>query len=226
MPKRLVVPVVAALSLFSASRALAQDNAAGAAPAAAPPVQAAQPAQPAQGAAMSDEEADAKGRLWIGFDVGGGVGTGANLSGPAFDGAFRIGYVFSHMYGVYGNITPIAWVGSAANTPSNVSIGAVSGILLTPMFALTPVDLFEVAAGPSLDYLSGGGASVSGSSASANAFSSVYFGIQGRAALHLGGRNEETHRRRGFTISLDVHPTFVPNGPVTFITGGLGADWF
>jgi hypothetical protein len=94
------------------------------------------------------------------------------------------------------------------------------------MFALTPVDLFEVAAGPSLDYLSGGSASVSGSAASANAFSSVYFGIQGRVALHLGGRNEETHRRRGFTIGLDVHPSFVPNGPVTFITGGLGADWF
>ena len=47
----------------------------------------------------------------------------------------------------------------------------------------------------------------------------------GKAALHLGGRNEETGRRRGFTIEGNVHPSFTPGDAALFITGGLGYDW-
>jgi hypothetical protein len=176
------------------------------------------------------------GRLWIGFNINGGVGSGANLSGPAFGGTFRIGYVLSEMYGIYANITPIVWVGSASSESTggvSVSLSAIDGILLNPMFALTPVDVFEVAAGPSIDYLTGGSASATtttaaggSSTVSAGGFSSVYFGIDGRLALHLGGRNETSGRRRGFTLSGDVHPSFVTGGPVIFYTIGLGADWF
>ena len=240
MRTQLLASVLVLSSVLAASSVSAQDPAAppatapapAAAPTAAPP-----PATPPPAAPLSDEDADAKGRLWIGFNVGGGVGTGANISGPAFDGSFRAGWVLNHLMGVYGNLTGLVWVGSATSASSNggsASLGAIAGWLITPMFALTPVDLLEVAVGPSLDFLSGGSTSASGSagggsaggSASASAFSGAYFGAQGRVALHLGGRNEETRRRRGFTLSLDVHPSFVSGGPVTFITGGLGADWF
>src|SRR5208282_303290 len=112
----------------------------------------------------------------------------------------------------------------------SVNVSAAAGTLITPMFALTPSDLFEVAAGPSLDFLSGGSstatATASGGSSSVSAFSGAYFGVDGRLALHLGGRARESRRRRGFTLSADVHPSFVSGGPVTFITLGLGADWF
>jgi len=232
MRTRILASALVLSSFFAATSASAQDAAA---PPATPPAPAApSAAAPAPGAApLSDEDADAKGRVWIGFNLGGGVGTGANISGPAFDGSFRGGWVLNHLMGIYGNLTGLVWVGSATSASSgggSVGLGAITGWLITPMFALTPADLFEVAVGPSLDFLSGGSASASGSasgaSASASAFSGAYFGAQGRIALHLGGRNEETRRRRGFTISLDVHPSFVSGGPVTFITGGLGADWF
>lgn len=231
MRTHLLVSVAAVFSVFVASRASAQDAAPPPPAATTPSPAAIPPAHPT----LSDEEADAQGRMWIGFDLGGGVGTGASLSGPAFDGQFRAGWVLSHSMAVFGNLTGVAWVaggGSSAPGAANVSVGAVSGFFVTPMFALTPVDLFEVSAGPSLDILSGGGVSESvntgagSTSVSAGGFSGAYFGIDGRVALHLGGRNPDSHRRRGFTISADVHPSFVPGGAVTFITGGLGADWF
>ena len=232
MRTHLFASALALSSVLAASSASAQDTAA---PPAAPSAPATPPTAATAPAAapLSDEDADAKGRVWIGFNLGGGVGSGANISGPAFDGSFRGGWVLNHLMGVYGNLTGLVWVGSATSASGgggSVGLGAIAGWLITPMFALTPVDLFEVAVGPSLDFLSGGSTSASGSaaggSASANAFSGAYFGAQGRVALHLGGRNEETRRRRGFTLSLDVHPSFVSGGPVTFITGGLGADWF
>jgi hypothetical protein len=211
----------AALVTLLASSAFAQD----ATPAPAPAAPGAGAAASAAGATPLEDQ----GRMWIGFNVNGGVGTGANLSGPAFGGTFRIGYALDHLMGVYANITPIVWAASASSSSTggvSVSLSAIDGILFNPMFALTPVDLFEVAAGPSLDYLTGGSASVNGQSSSANAYSSAYFGIDGRIALHLGGRNPDTGRRRGFTISGDVHPSFVSGGPLTFITLGLGADWY
>ncbi len=217
--------VLAALgSVFLSSAALAQEPTQ-----APPPVVGAAPA-PAEAPAPAPKEDD--GRLWIGFNVNGGVGTGAHLSGPAGGGTFRIGYSLDHLMGSYGNISIIGWAASSSEASaagSNVSLGAIAGYQFTPMFALTPVDVFEVAAGPSLDYLTGGSETVTsaaGGSASVNGFSSLYFGVDGRLALHLGGRNPETLRRRGFTLSADVHPSFVSGGPVTFFTVGLGADWY
>jgi hypothetical protein len=167
--------------------------------------------------------------VWYGFNINGGVGSGANYSGPAFGGTFRIGYVITEMYSIYGNLSGFAWIGTPSNAPSGLSFGAISGSQITPMFALTPVDVFEVAAGPSIDYLTGGSVStnVAGAgSVSAGGFSSVYIGLDGRLALHLGGRNETSGRRRGFTLSGDIHPSFVSGGPIVFYTVGLGADWF
>jgi hypothetical protein len=218
------VVLAAVSSVFLSSAAFAQEPT--------------QPPAPVGGTAPAAAEApppapkEDDGRLWIGFNVNGGVGTGAHLSGPAGGGTFRVGYALDHLKGVYGNITIIGWAAGsseASTAGSNVSLGAIAGYEFTPMFALTPVDIFEVAAGPSLDYLTGGSETVTtvgGASGTVNGFSSLYFGLDGRLALHLGGRNPETLRRRGFTLSADVHPSFVSGGPVTFLTVGLGADWY
>ena len=206
-------------------------------PAAAPAAPAAgAPAAPAAGApaapgadkpAGGADDGEEKGRLRIGFNfLNAGIGTGGDLSGPFIGATFKIGWQFNRLMGLYGNITPFVWIGSSdAAKAANVSIGAIAGTQFTPLFSLTPADIFEVAAGPSLDYLSGGGVSSGAGGSSAGGFSSVYFGVHGKVALHLGGRNEETGRRRGFTIEGNIHPSFTPGSAVTFITGGLGYDW-
>jgi hypothetical protein len=171
---------------------------------------------------------DEEGRLRIGFNANVGVGSGGDLSGPALGGTFRIGWQFSRLVAVYGQISPYAWVASDSKL-SSVSLSAIAGYQFTPMASVTPVDLLEIAAGPSFDLLSGGGAStsVAGNTASASigAFSGTYFAVHGRVALHFGSRNAETGRRRGFTLGLDIHPTFTPGTAVTFYTLGLGYDW-
>jgi hypothetical protein len=208
-----------------ANVASAQD----AAPAAAPAAPAAAPGAPAGGPADKDKDKEEEGRLRIGFNfLNAGVGSAGDLSGPFIGATFKIGWQFNRLMGLYGNITPFVWIGSNSAAPSNVSIGAISGTQLTPLFSLTPADIFEVAAGPSLDYLTGGGADVTtagGGTTSVGGFSSVYFGLHGKVALHLGGRNEETGRRRGFTIEGNVHPSFTPGDAALFMTGGLGYDW-
>ncbi|MDB4939379.1 MAG: hypothetical protein JWP87_6351 [Labilithrix sp.] len=211
--------------LCFASDARAQDAA---------PAPAGAPAAPAAGAPQADTHANAagddkeEGRLRIGFNfLNVGVGSAGNLSGPFIGATFKIGWQFNRLMGLYGNITPFVWIGSnSAASAAGVDIGAIAGTQLTPLFSLTPADIFEVAAGPSLDYLSGGGASSSATGgATAGAFSGVYFGVHGKVALHLGGRNEETGRRRGFTIEGNVHPSFTPGDAALFLTGGLGYDW-
>lgn len=188
------------------------------------------PAAPAGGAAApaaDDEHED--GRLRIGFNINGGLGTGGNLSGPVFGGTFRVGWQINRLMGAYANITPFVWVGSSSTTGlggATADIGAIAGVQTAPMFSLTPIDLLEIAAGPSLDYLSGGGVSAGPGGTSVGGFSGMYFGINGRLALHLGGRNPDTGRRKGFTIGGDIHPTFTPGSAVTFFTLGLGADWY
>ncbi len=202
-----------------------------AAPAAAPAGgAAAAPAAPVAGAdkpAGGAEDKEEQGRLRIGFNfLNVGVGSGGDLSGPFIGATFKIGWQFNRLMGLYGNITPFVWIGSSdAAKAANVSIGAIAGTQFTPLFSLTPADIIEIAAGPSLDYLSGGGVSAGANGDTVGGFSSVYFGAHGKVALHLGGRNEETGRRRGFTIEGNIHPSFTPGSAVTFITGGLGYDW-
>ena len=207
-----------------ANVASAQGAPPAAAPAAAPAAGA--PAAPAAGAPADDEKGE-HGRLRIGFNfLNAGIGKAGDLSGPFIGATFKIGWQFDRLMGLYGNISPFIWIGSSsAASASNVSIGAITGTQLTPLFSLTPADIFEVAAGPSLDYLTGGGASVGPGGSTVGGFSSVYFGLHGKVALHLGGRNEETGRRRGFTIEGNVHPSFTPGDAALFITGGLGYDW-
>jgi hypothetical protein len=215
--------------LCFASDARAQDAAPGAAapagPAAGAPAAAPAAGAPAGGAPATEEE---QGRLRIGFNfLNAGIGSGGTLSGPFIGATFKIGWQFNRLMGLYGNITPFVWIGSSDQqvAGAKVDIGAIAGTQLTPLFSLTPADIFEVAAGPSLDYLSGGSVSSGVAGSSAGGFSGVYFGLHGKVALHLGGRNEETGRRKGFTIEGNIHPSFTPGDATIFMTGGLGYDW-
>jgi len=166
-----------------------------------------------------DDESHDDLRLRIGFNVGGGYAIVDGGGGPAVGVGFRIGAQLNRLMGVYYQTGANVLV---ATGPGNTSAAAAAFIPNSAMFSLTPVDLFEVAAGPSLDYFGLAAASTSAASAGGG----IAFGVAGRAALHLGGRNAETGRRKGFTIGVDVHPIFVGGGVAVPITLGLGADWF
>jgi hypothetical protein len=93
--------------------------------------------------------------------------------------------------------------------------------------AYAPVDVFEVGVGPSLVPIAGGASSAStAGGASEKAIAGTGFGAVARAAVVLGGRNEETGRRRGFAISAEFQPIFVSGGPVFTATLGLGYEAF
>lgn len=224
---RIASLLVAAPIVLAASGAFAQDaqppaptGTPGAPPAVAPATTA--PAAPATTTEHKDDEYE--GRLRIGFNINGGYGTAGNLSGPTFGGTFRVGWQIDALMGAYYQISPMVWAGSVSGA-SNLSISAIAGVQNSFMFSLTPADIIEVAAGPSADYLGGGSSSVGGVTA-ASAFGGVYLGIHGRVALHLGGRNPQTQRRRGFTLGGDIHPSFTPGDVSTFFTLGLGGDWY
>jgi hypothetical protein len=206
--------------LFGAHQASAQDAA----------TQPSQPAGAEPGASFTSppvDEPHEQSRLRIGFNVNGGVGTHADLSGPAFGTTFRVGYQHNRLLGFYGNLSSIGWIGASTRAAdgTKLDVNPVLSGQLTPMLSLTPVDLLEIAVGPSLDYFTGGEVRNGGATKSAGFFSDVNIGAHGRLALHLGSRNERTGHRRGFTIGGDVHTTFVDSGPVAFMTLGLGYDW-
>jgi hypothetical protein len=198
-----------------------------AAPATAAPAPAA--ASPADKDKVPAEPAD-EARLRIGFNVNGGVGSGGDLSGPALGATLRVGWQLNHLMAIYGQVSPYAWFGGTDKTTAGgakIEVGAVSSVQVTPLFSLTPIDLLEVAAGPSLDRMGGGSVGASTTGASASAFSGFYPALHGRVALHLGGKpNSTTGRRTSFTIGADVHPTFAEGSVLTFYTVGLGADWY
>ncbi|MBS2015158.1 MAG: hypothetical protein JST00_19865 [Deltaproteobacteria bacterium] len=215
--------VLSAAVLFATSDAHAQQ----------PPADGVAPAAGAGGAPPpprrgGDAEEFDGGRLRVGFTINGGLGTqsvgGVSLSGPVFGGTFRIGYQITELIAVYGNITPFVWAAGVSGTNA-IAASAAAGIQTTPMIGLTPIDLIEVAAGPSLDYLGAASSAVGPGGSTASAGGGAAFGIHGRAALILGGR-KDTGRRRGFTISGDVHPIFTSGAVTTLFTLGLGADWY
>ncbi len=182
----------------------------------APEAPAAAAAAPAKTAAANDEEHEDL-RLRIGFNLGGGYAFVGSAGGPAVGVGFRVGVQVNRLIGAYyqtgANVLIVSDSGSTT---------AASFIPNSAMLSLTPVDMFEVAAGPSVDYYGLGSVSTT----SAVASGGVAFGIAGRAALHLGGRNAETGRRSGFTIGVDVHPIFSSGAVAVPITLGLGADWY
>lgn len=193
----------------------------------APAPGAGQPGPPPRRGGGGGDDEDAGGRLRIGWSINPGFGTGGNLSGPAFGGSFRVGYQINDLIGVMGNISPFVWLGSSSVTGiggASADVGAIAGVQFSPMASINPIDLVEIAAGPSADYLTGGGVSGGPLGTSVGGFSSVYFGVHGRLALHLGGR-QDSGRRKGFALGVDVHPTFTPGSAVTFFALTLGMDW-
>jgi len=179
------------------------------------------------------EEAEVDdGRVRIGFDVDGGVGADAGASGLLFGAKLRLGWQFDRRAAACLQGSVVWWDRSETRGNGVTASGAV-GAQLTPLFSFTPSDMFEIAAGPSLDPLttlrsvspaSSGTASSRGSLVT---FSGTYVGAHGRFAVLLGkGPNPRSGRRTALAIGADVHTTFVEGSVLGFFTLGVGREWY
>lgn len=186
----------------------------GAAPTAAAPPPGATP--PPGGAVHHDGDDDHEHvRFRFGVGINGGYGFGGGLKGGAFGAVVRAGVQINRMWGAYFQESALIFVAVDPLGSSGLAVVAANSVVAS----VNPVDFLEIALGPSFDAAVGG----SGGTSGASAFAGTYFGIQSRVALHLGGRNEITGRRRGFGLGLEFHPTFVGN-PVFFATIGLSYE--
>jgi hypothetical protein len=193
-------PTVLALAVLLATSSLAQSL---------PPASYA-PAPPAEYDSV---------RLRGGFNLGGGYVFGP-AHGPIIDLSLRLGVQLGRVFGLAIQTQPNLFIISAAASPV-VGFGIYNSLLAE----FTLFDFLQLGAGPSLDYLAA--ASCPAGDTSCTAAEGVGFGVHGRAAIILGGRNPQGGARGGFSISLNVHPLFLGNGNILFLsTLGIGADWY
>lgn len=156
-------------------------------------------------------------RMRGGFSVNGGAMFFPESSAsPAFALAGRIGIQLGRYLGIVYQNTPMVTA-----TLQSASLGAgynaafvdYNSFLLVGSF----FHVFDVAAGPSVDFLAvaNGSVTVLGGSQGTSS-SGVYFGAHTRLAIDIGS----------FSIGFDVHPMFTDPGTAISITGGLGGEFY
>lgn len=92
------------------------------------------------------------------------------------------------------------------------------------MVELTAADTFQLAAGPSLDFVWGCSSTQPGEAYCARG--GAFAGANFRAALVFGGRHD-LGPRTGFTVSFDAHPTLLDDGRwSTVLLLGFGVDLY
>jgi hypothetical protein len=182
-----------------------------------------------ESSASASDEVD-HGGVRIGFDAHGGAGAGHGVSGPVFGMKLRLGWQFDHRVAACLQGSTFWWDSSETRNPSGTTANGAIGFHLTPIFSFTPSDLFDIAAGPSLDLLVPISESTVVSSTTSSGNDSIYgthLGIHGRFAVLLGeGPSPESGRRTGFSIGGDIHTTLVDGGVIGFFTLGVGTEWY
>jgi len=164
-------------------------------------------------------------RLRGGISANGGViFLPANPMGGAASLAGRIGVQFNHYFGLYYQNTPILGATVAHQQASATVVGADYNSLLV---SLTLFNVFEIGAGPSIDYLGLAKGSISNSLSPMLATGTgVVAGGHGRVDFIIGGLSGDGPRRSGFVIGVDAHPMFPSTGKALSLTAGLGAEWY
>jgi len=167
-------------------------------------------------------------RLRGGLSLNGGVFLlPANPTGGAFSLAGRLGVQFNHYFSIYYQNTPILGATLGQDKRSGtLAFADYNSLLLN----LTLFHMFELGAGPSLDYvaLAHGSLTIDGfnSSASASTGTGWAAGGHGRFAFIVGGLSGDGPRRSGLVLSVDAHPMFLSIGPTLSLTAGVGVEWY
>lgn len=186
------------------------------------------PATPAQGAAATPAEPPDEGHFRWGVSGEGGT----FFPGPttiAFGLEARFGYAFNRTVTAFGSAGSVAGIGFGGDSGPNgasVSVSAISYWYIgANVDALLAGPLF-VGGGAALGR--GGWGVVSQSASSTGGSQEVIAAggfmpsANGRLGLHFGKTNEQTGKRSGFMLALDLRVLIAPNSAKTTQSAGNG----
>ncbi len=170
-------------------------------------------------------------RLRGGISLGGGPLIPFGLSTAASTGAMgalsvRLGVQFFHAFGVYvQSMNSIGGLGFVTNS------GEVAGYAMLQSYnsllaSLTIGHILELAAGPSLDFMSFFGCNSAVAACGTGEGTAV--GGHARASINLGGLIARGPRRMAFNAGLDLHPTFflAQRGGFFAAAVTIGVEWY
>lgn len=155
-------------------------------------------------------------RLRFGVSGVGGGFVGA-IHGGLGGIAPRIGVQFTDMIAVY--LQGHGLIGGFAPDPGDATV--VGFAFHEAMFEVTFADMFQLGAGPSLDFVWGCTGDNGGASCGRGG---PFVGGDFRAAFVLGNRGPG--RRAGVSFSVDVHPTWVDRDFATVLLFGVGFELY
>jgi hypothetical protein len=138
----------------------------------------------------------------------------------------RLGVQLFHALGIYAQ---------SMNTIGGIGVQTMSGGTAayalfqsynSALLSLTIAHLLEIAAGPSLDYVTFVGCD--SSTVSCGSGEGAGLGVHARVSLNIGGISGRGPRRTAFNIGLDAHPLFfLAHGGGMFATAlTLGVEWY
>lgn len=162
-------------------------------------------------------------RFRFGVEIGGEV-----LVGPAVGAgiglAFRTGVQFNQWVGLY--YQPHGIVGGWVSLSETAGAAGVIAAWLNSLNVELTLPFVHLAAGPSVDVLAvaGCGGDLASGTGGCLSGDTVFFGIDSRLALVLGGIGRGT--RGGFAINVHAHPTFVGDTVLVTLTLGLGGELY
>jgi hypothetical protein len=207
-------PLIFSALFFSSLSALAQTP---------PP-----PPPPSAYAADAPVEREEEGRIRWGVNAQ--LGVFLPQTAVMFGAQGRVGYQFSSLLAVYGDIGADVGIGIGGSvSPSgatSASINIVTYWKLAALAELTLGDHFNVAAGPLI--ASGAWAGISAAASNSGATQSTVVaggwmpGVDARLGFGFGSKNPHTGRRSGFNIGLDFVVLFSPNSLYTHTEAGAG----
>jgi hypothetical protein len=88
---------------------------------------------------------------------------------------------------------------------------------------VTAAHVFDFGVGPSADVITVQAQTGAGNTSA----TAVLPGLHARLALNVNGKPNAEGRRSGFSVGLDLHPTFGHNGVILFtMCPGVGYEWF
>jgi hypothetical protein len=155
-------------------------------------------------------------RFGLGLDANYLVTPGTNgFQGLGAGVQVRLGAQMNQWIAVYYQAHGI--VGGTLENSGNLAGATLVGMVFNSGLLEATLPLLHLGVGPSADVIGVAGLSQERPT-------NVYFGIDGRAAIVIGGHGPGRHG--GFAINFNVHPTFWGSNVLTTFSAGVGGEMY